>query len=57
MEIKNLKLDEKGLIPAIIQDSSSFNILMLGYMNQESLNQTIKTNEVTFFSNFFYTFF
>lgn len=50
MEIKNLKLDEKGLIPAIIQDSSSFNILMLGYMNQESLNQTIKTNEVTFFS-------
>lgn len=50
MEIKNLKLDEKGLIPAIIQDSSSFNVLMLGYMNQESLNQTIKTNEVTFFS-------
>ena len=50
MEIKNLKLDEKGLIPAIIQDSSSSNVLMLGYMNKESLNQTLKTNEVTFFS-------
>ena len=33
-----------------IQDSSSFNVLMLGYMSNESLEKTIETNEVTFFS-------
>ena len=50
MDIDNLKYDEKGLIPAIIQDSLSFNVLMLGYMNKDSLQHTLKTEEVTFFS-------
>ena len=39
-----------GLVPAIIVDAKSKNILMLGFMNKESLEKTIKTNLVTFFS-------
>jgi len=39
-----------GLIPAIIQDEKTKNVLMLGYMNQEALEKTQKTNKVTFFS-------
>jgi phosphoribosyl-ATP pyrophosphohydrolase/phosphoribosyl-AMP cyclohydrolase len=50
MDIEDLKYDDKGLIPAIIQDSISFNVLMLGYMNKESLGLTIATKDVTFFS-------
>jgi phosphoribosyl-ATP pyrophosphohydrolase/phosphoribosyl-AMP cyclohydrolase len=50
MDIENLKYDDKGLIPAIIQDSISFNVLMLGYMKKESLGLTIATKDVTFFS-------
>ena len=50
MDIENLNYDDRGLIPAIIQDSISFNVLMLGYMNKDSLQHTFKTEEVTFFS-------
>lgn len=39
-----------GLVPAIIQDASTKNVLMLGYMNQEALEATQKTRKVTFFS-------
>ncbi|MGX7666479.1 bifunctional phosphoribosyl-AMP cyclohydrolase/phosphoribosyl-ATP diphosphatase HisIE [Flavobacterium pedocola] len=39
-----------GLIPAIIQDALTKNILMLGYMNEEAYQQTIETRRVTFFS-------
>lgn len=39
-----------GLVPAIIQDSITNNVLMLGYMNQEAYEQTIKTGKVTFWS-------
>jgi len=39
-----------GLIPAIIQDVSTKNVLMLGYMNEEALKKTIETKLVTFFS-------
>ena len=39
-----------GLIPAIIQDPVTKNVLMLGYMNQEALNKTIDTGLVTFYS-------
>ncbi|MEO7977292.1 bifunctional phosphoribosyl-AMP cyclohydrolase/phosphoribosyl-ATP diphosphatase HisIE [Flavobacterium sp.] len=39
-----------GLIPAIIQDSETKNVLMLGYMNEESIQKTIETQKVTFFS-------
>jgi phosphoribosyl-ATP pyrophosphohydrolase/phosphoribosyl-AMP cyclohydrolase len=39
-----------GLVPAIIQDNSTLNVLMLGYMNGEALTKTLETNKVTFFS-------
>lgn len=39
-----------GLIPAIIQDATTKNVLMLGYMNEESLKTTQETKKVTFFS-------
>lgn len=45
-----LKLNEQGLIPAIIQDVNTNNVLMLGYMNQEAFDQTMATKKVTFFS-------
>lgn len=39
-----------GLVPAIIQDSRTKNVLMLGFMNNEAYNKTIETGKVTFFS-------
>ena len=50
MDINNIKWNDNALIPAVIQDASSLNVLMLGYMSNESLEKTIETNEVTFFS-------
>lgn len=48
--IDNLKYDEKGLIPAIIQEESSGEILMLAYMNEESLKKTIESGYTNFWS-------
>lgn len=42
--------DKDGLVPAIIQDARTKNVLMLGYMNQEAINKTKETGKVTFFS-------
>ena len=39
-----------GLIPAIIQDSETKNVLMLGYMNAAAYQKTVETNKVTFYS-------
>ena len=39
-----------GLVPAIIQDANTKNVLMLGYMNQEAFDKTLKTKKVTFWS-------
>ena len=39
-----------GLVPAIIQDATTKNVLMLGYMNKEAFNKTKETKLVTFFS-------
>ena len=39
-----------GLVPVIIQDAKTRNVLMLGYMNQEAFDKTVKTNKVTFYS-------
>lgn len=39
-----------GLIPAIIQDNETKNVLMLGYMNEEAYQKTIETQKVTFYS-------
>lgn len=42
--------DAAGLIPVIVQDSLSLQVLMLGYMNRESLDLSIETKLVTFWS-------
>ncbi len=39
-----------GLVPAIIQDADTKNVLMLGYMNQEAYDKTVATGRVTFWS-------
>lgn len=39
-----------GLVPAIIQDATTKNVLMLGYMNEEAYAKTIETKQVTFYS-------
>jgi phosphoribosyl-ATP pyrophosphohydrolase/phosphoribosyl-AMP cyclohydrolase len=39
-----------GLVPAIVQDTDTKNVLMLGYMNQEALQKTLDTKKVTFWS-------
>lgn len=48
--IDNLKFDEKGLIPAIIQDYYTKKVLMLAYMNKESLKISIDEGKTCFFS-------
>ncbi|APY12869.1 bifunctional phosphoribosyl-AMP cyclohydrolase/phosphoribosyl-ATP diphosphatase [Seonamhaeicola sp. S2-3] len=45
-----IKYDKNGLVPAIIQDATTKNVLMLGYMNEEAYQKTIETKKVTFFS-------
>lgn len=48
--IEKLKFDEKGLIPAIIQDMENNEVLMMAYMNKESLQKTLETGRVWFWS-------
>lgn len=50
VRIKDLKFDEKGLIPAIIQDYKTNKVLMLAYMNQQSLRRTLKSGKTCFWS-------
>src|SRR5512137_2026894 len=45
-----IKLDKMGLVPAIIQDDQTGDVLMLGYMNKESLRLTLESGEVWFYS-------
>jgi phosphoribosyl-ATP pyrophosphohydrolase/phosphoribosyl-AMP cyclohydrolase len=45
-----INFDSNGLVPAIIQDNKTQVVLMLGYMNSESYERTIKTKKVTFYS-------
>lgn len=48
--IPELKYDEKGLIPAIIQDAVNGDVLMMAYMNRESLRMTVETGFTHFWS-------
>lgn len=45
-----LKFDEKGLIPAVVQNIVTGEVLMVAYMNKESLELTLKSGRATFFS-------
>lgn len=46
----NIKWDDNGLVPAIIQDAISNDVLMLGYMNAESLRLTLESGHAWFWS-------
>ena len=49
-KLKTLKLDKNGLIPAIIQDYKNNEVLMLAFMNKESLGRTLKSGKTCFWS-------
>jgi phosphoribosyl-ATP pyrophosphohydrolase/phosphoribosyl-AMP cyclohydrolase len=50
VEIQTLRFDTNGLIPAIVQDSATNEVLMLAYMNAESLRLTLETGKTVFWS-------
>ena len=50
VDFSKIKFDEKGLIPAIIQDAATNAVLMLAYMNGESLAKTVETGYTWFWS-------
>jgi phosphoribosyl-AMP cyclohydrolase len=50
MSLENLKFDANGLLPAIIQDDASGEVLMFAFMDQTALNATIETGLAHFYS-------
>jgi phosphoribosyl-ATP pyrophosphohydrolase/phosphoribosyl-AMP cyclohydrolase len=48
--MNNVKFDEKGLVPVVVQDIKTNSVLMLAYMNRESLQITLETGNMTYFS-------
>ena len=48
--LEMVRYDSKGLVPAVVQDASNKDVLMVGYMNEEALRQTLETGRVTFWS-------
>ena len=48
--LNNIKFNEQGLIPAIVQDFNTREVLMLGYMNEEALQRTLSGEDVWFYS-------
>lgn len=49
-DLSSLKFDDNGLIPAIVQDSRTREVLMIAYMNSEALEKTVEGPDVWFFS-------
>jgi phosphoribosyl-ATP pyrophosphohydrolase/phosphoribosyl-AMP cyclohydrolase len=50
MSINDIRFDSNGLVTAVVQDAFSKEVLMVAYMNQEALNQTVKSGQTWFFS-------
>jgi phosphoribosyl-ATP pyrophosphohydrolase/phosphoribosyl-AMP cyclohydrolase len=50
INLNEIKFDERGLIPAIVQNATTREVLTLAYMNEESLARTIETKETWFWS-------
>ncbi|RNA67512.1 bifunctional phosphoribosyl-AMP cyclohydrolase/phosphoribosyl-ATP diphosphatase HisIE [Alteribacter keqinensis] len=48
--LKDLTFDDKGLIPAVVQDASTKEVLTVAYMNEESLQKSVETRETWFYS-------
>ena len=49
-QLANLKFDSNGLIPAIVQDAASGQVLMMAWMNRDALEKTVQTGKTHFFS-------
>ena len=49
INIDELKFDEKGLIPAVVQDAVNGRVLTVAYMNRESIEISIKEGRICFF--------
>ena len=50
IELDNINYDEKGLVPAVVQDAKSKEVLMVAYMNKEALNKTLEAKKAWFYS-------
>ena len=50
VSIQNIKFDAHGLVPAVVQEACSGEILMVAYMNAESLQKTVESGETWYFS-------
>lgn len=50
MNLSMIKFDERGLVPAVVQDINTNKVLMLAYMNKESIEKTLETKRTCFFS-------
>lgn len=50
MKIEELKFDDNGLIPAVVQDAATREVLTVAYMNEESLSKSLETRETWFYS-------
>lgn len=50
MNIDNVKFDEKGLVPVVVQDIKTNAVLMVAYMNREALEQTLETGGMVYYS-------
>lgn len=50
LQIENIVFDKNGLIPAIVQDQTTGDVLMLAYMNKEAITKTLETKETWFYS-------
>jgi phosphoribosyl-ATP pyrophosphohydrolase/phosphoribosyl-AMP cyclohydrolase len=50
INVDELRFDERGLVPAVVQDARTREVLTLAYMNAESLNKTVETKETWFWS-------
>jgi phosphoribosyl-AMP cyclohydrolase len=48
--IDSVKFDEKGLVTAIAQDADTGRVLMLAYMNRDTLDETLKTGKMVYYS-------
>ncbi len=51
IDIRNIQFEKlNGIVPCVVQDTNTMNVLMLGFMNEEALKKTIEERRVTFYS-------
>lgn len=50
MDIEKIKFNEQGLVPVVVQDVKTNSVVMLAYMNSESIEKTLETGKMVYFS-------